>query len=177
MTPAEALADASVSTSARDVLEDGEVVLLVARPSARLIPAFAAAPLLILLAAMLVVGGVRFFDILSAEKVDGMVLVLGGVAVLVVAVQVYRWRSRLYILTNRRVLQQTGIARVTVRQCLLANLAGVEVILFPPEHLTHLGSVCFQTRAGFAPELRWGNLARPEQIAAEIRKAIRHNHR
>jgi hypothetical protein len=176
MTPAEALAEVNVSASAREALEDGEIIILVARPSARLIPAFSAAPLLLLFIAALVVWAGRLAGFLSAEKVDGMYLVLGCVAVLVVAVQTYRWRSRIYMLTNRRVLRQSGVFRVTLRQCLLANLASVEVILFQPEHLTGLGSVCFQTREGFAPDLRWGNLARPDAVAAEIRKAMRHNH-
>jgi hypothetical protein len=176
MTPVEALADVDVSASAREALEDGEIILLVARPSVRLIPAYTAAPMLLLLTAAVVVWAARLVEFLSAEKVDGMLLVLGCVAVLVVAVQVYRLRSRRYILTNRRVLRWTGLFHSTLRQCSLANLATVEVILFPPEHLTGLGSVCFQTREGFAPDLRWGNLARPDVIAAEIRKAMRHNH-
>ncbi|MBN1553969.1 MAG: PH domain-containing protein [Phycisphaerae bacterium] len=176
MTPAEALADVEVSTSAREILEDGEIILLVARPSVRLIPAFAAAPLLLLLTAAAAVWAGRVGNLLSAEKTDGMLLALGCVAVLVVAVQVGRWRNRRYILTNRRVLKRTGRLYTSLRQCTLGNLTNVEVILFPPEHLTGLGSVCFQTREGFQPELRWGNLARPEAVAAEVRKAMRHNH-
>lgn len=176
MTPAEALASVGVSASAREVLEDGEIVILVARPSARLIPAFAAGPLLLLLVAAGAVWAGRLAEYLSAEKADGMLLMLGCVAVLVVAVQTYRWRSRQYILTNRRVLQQAGLFHATLQQCMLANITSVEVILFPPEHLTGLGSVCFQTREGFRPDLRWGNLAKPDQIAEDVRKAMRRNH-
>jgi membrane protein YdbS with pleckstrin-like domain len=175
MSPAEALADVQAPAIARE-LEDGEIVLLIARPSARLIPAYVAAPLVILLTAAAVVWAGRLVEFLSVEKADGMFLVLACVAVLVLAVQVYRWRSRCYILTNRRVLRQSGLLYLTLHQCPLVHVTNVEVILFPPEHLTHLGSVCFQTREGFRPDLRWGNLARPDLVAEEVRQALRHNH-
>ena len=177
MTPAEALADVNVSSIAREAMEDGEIVILVTRPSARLIPAFAAGPMLLLLIAAVAVWVVsRGVEFLSEEKADGMLLMLACVAMLVIAVQVYRWRSRLYILTNRRVIRLTGIIRMSRRQRMLTEVTNVEVILFPPEHLTGLGSVCFQTRDGFAHDLRWGNLAHAETVAAEIRKAMRYNH-
>ncbi len=176
MTPAEALADVNVSSIAREALEDGEVVLLVARPSARLIPAFAAGPMLLLLIAAAAVWVGRAVQFLSEEKADGMLLMLACVAMLVIAVQVYRWRSRLYILTSRRIITLTGTIRLARRQCLLGNVTSVDVILFPPEHLTGLGSVCFQTREGFAHDLRWGNLAHAETVAEDIRKAMRRNH-
>jgi membrane protein YdbS with pleckstrin-like domain len=176
MTPAEALADVGVSALPREALEDGEIILLVARPSVRLIPAFAAAPLLLLLLAAAAVWMGRVAEFLSMEKADGMFLMLGCVALLVIAVQVYRWRNRWYILTSRRVLRRTGLFRATLHQCLLTNVTNVEVIPFPPEHLTGLGTVCFQTREGFHPDLRWGNLAKPDAVAAEVRKAMRYNH-
>lgn len=173
MTPAEAVADTNLAVKAGETLEDGEIVLLVARPSIRLIPAYVAAPILLLLAAAAVVATGKWLHLLSAEKADGMLLALGCVAALATAIQVYRWRSRWYLLTNRRVMRRTGWLAGTVAQCPLRDLVSVEVILFPPEHLAGLGSVCFQTREGFRPDLRWGNVARPEQLAEEVRRAIR----
>lgn len=173
--PTEALADAE-ARAAQDVLEGGEIIILITRPSVRLIPAFAVMPLAFLLIAACAVWAAKLTGVLSAEKVDGMLLALGCVATLVVVVQVYRWRRRRYLLTNYRAIRRVGLLHTKVNQARLAELTSVEVIQFPPEQLTGLGTVCFQGKEGFRTDLNWGNLANPEEIADEIRKAMRHNH-
>ncbi len=175
MTPTEgALAGVRAETLVKDWLDDGEIVLLIARPSIKLLPAYAAVPLCLLLAAgMGIWTAGKGTEWLSAEMLDGMLLALGCVAGLVLAVQVYRWRARQYVLTNRRIVRRTGLLRATVRQAVLPRLTKIEVIPFPPEQITGLATICFQVDGAFRSDLSWGNLAQADRIAQNIRQALR----
>jgi uncharacterized membrane protein YdbT with pleckstrin-like domain len=85
------------------------------------------------------------------------------------------WVSRLYILTNRRVMRIRGILNVEVFECSLERIQHTELTLTFLERLTRIGTILFQT-AGGAPGVRggaaWRMVSRPLEVHEKLREAI-----
>lgn len=153
-----------------DMLDGGEVIILAVKPSLWFI-AFDSVRWLLLGTALLVVALVPSLALpgLSGRSLAQLacliVLVRVGVAML-------RWTSRLYVLTNRRVMRLSGVARPVVVSCDLREITSTAVHAAPHERLLGLGTLCLEACAAPEGDLHWYHLARAEEIHAEVRKAI-----
>lgn len=98
-----------------------------------------------------------------------------GIAGVRLAWALFEWVSRLYILTNRRVMRIRGVFSVEVFECLLDRIQNTELTFFPLERLTRIGTINFQT-AGGAPGSRagaaWRMVSRPLEVHEKLREAI-----
>lgn len=98
-----------------------------------------------------------------------------GIAGLRLAWALLEWVSRLYILTNRRVMRIRGIVNVEVFECSLERIQHTELTLSFLERLTRIGTILFQT-AGGAPGARggaaWRMVSRPLEVHEKLREAI-----
>ncbi len=98
-----------------------------------------------------------------------------GLAGVRLAWAMLEWVSRLYILTNRRVMRIRGVFNVEVFECPLDRIQNTELRLTPLERLTRIGTVMFQT-AGGAPGARggasWRMVSRPLEVHEKLREAI-----
>ncbi|HSW47053.1 MAG TPA: PH domain-containing protein [Phycisphaerae bacterium] len=96
-----------------------------------------------------------------------------------VGLAMMQWVSRLYVLTNRRVLRIKGIFNIDLFECPLVKVQNTYLTLTWYERLFGLGSITFATAgtAGFEPA--WINVNQPlevhEQVRAAIHKAQRPN--
>ncbi len=87
------------------------------------------------------------------------------------------WVSRLYVLTNRRVISIRGVAKVEVFECMLDRIQNTHVVLSPPERLVRVGTIAFQTAAAGSTggTGTWRMVAKPldvhEQLLAAIQRA------
>ena len=84
-----------------------------------------------------------------------------------------RWIGRLYVLTNRRVVRLGGAVATSVADCPLSRISDVAVVSATAERMFGLGSLLFTIDGRLSNEIGWMNLAHPEQVAQEVRKAIR----
>jgi hypothetical protein len=82
-----------------------------------------------------------------------------------------QWVSRVYVLTNRRIMRIRGVFRASVFACPLVKVINTGVTTGPHERLTRLGSIWFNT--GSDPSAgTWHHVARPEEVHAQVRRAI-----
>jgi hypothetical protein len=155
------------------VLRDGEIVLLILKPSLWFI-AFnsarvAAAALFLLLAAKLLGDHVthRTFHF----YVEAAVFILAGRVMWAVC----QWMGRLYVLTDQRVLRIAGVFNVDVFDCPLRKIARTQVVYSVKERLCRLGSIEIHPRDEATPGTIWQAVSRPvhvnEAIVAAINKA------
>lgn len=84
------------------------------------------------------------------------------------------WVSRLYVLTNRRVISIRGVTRVEIFECSLDRIQNTHVVLSPPERLARVGTVAFQTAAAGSPggTGTWRMVAKPLEVHERLLAAI-----
>ena len=151
-----------------DLLDGGEVVVLAIKPALWSV-LFNSAQWLAAGAVLIALGwfaaAPAFFS--RAALVQAVLAVVG----LRLGFAVMQWVSRVYVLTNRRVMRIRGVLRVDVFACPLVKIINTGVIIRPHEAATRLGSIWFNTGEE-ASEGTWYHVARPHEVHAEIRKAV-----
>ncbi len=152
------------------LLDGGEIVLFAIKPSLWFI-LFASARWLTCLVAVILLapwlakamGGLDSALVVKAAIVMAMARV--GFAVM-------EWASRLYVLTNRRVMRVRGIFNINLFECSLLRIENTYVTLAWYERLFGLGTISFAT-AGTGPyEVSWANVAHPLEVHEQVRAAI-----
>ncbi|MFQ5411651.1 MAG: PH domain-containing protein [Phycisphaerae bacterium] len=82
------------------------------------------------------------------------------------------WVSRLYVLTNRRVMSIRGVFSVELYECSLDRIQDTRLTLSPAERLARVGTVTFQTASGGGSGF-WRIVSRPLEVHEKLRDAIR----
>lgn len=95
-----------------------------------------------------------------------------GLMVLRLGVATLQWVSRLYVLTNRRVMRVRGVFNVDIFEANLARIQNTYLRLHWYERLLGLGTIDLATAGSGAVEASWENVARPLEIHEAIRRAI-----
>lgn len=83
-----------------------------------------------------------------------------------------QWVSRLYVLTNRRVIRLRGIFNVELFECQLHKIQNTYLTMSWYERPAGLGSISFATAGTGGIEATWQNLNNPMEIHERIRSAI-----
>jgi hypothetical protein len=154
------------------LLRDGEVVLLILKPSIWLIlfsvMRFTAAVLIVVIAANLWLP--------DRHKFGHHYIYAGAFAIaarLMWAVLV--WIGRLYILTDLRILRLSGVFTVEIFDCPLRKVGNTRLTYSFRERLWRLGSIEVTPADESRPPFVWQTVRRPvevhEQVVAAIRQA------
>jgi len=96
-----------------------------------------------------------------------------GVAALRLAIATLQWASRLYVLTNRRVMRFTGVLSVRVAECPLARISAIDLLVRPQARVLRLGTIRMQPVDAAAVPLTWDDVAHPHEIHEILERAIR----
>ncbi len=159
------------------LVPDGETVLLALKPH----PLFVVLSVLTPLAALVATAGVAWWiGGRSAATGDLMELVLRravvvalGCATLLVAWQCLEWLTRLYVLTDRRVMRVSGVLRQTTFDLPLRRVQHVVLYRSLRERLVDLGTIGFSSAGpGRAAEFWWYMVAHPVEQMETVRRAI-----
>lgn len=153
-----------------DLLDGGEIVILAIKPSLWfvLFKSFrwlSATGFVIVLAQWL---GSGALPVPQAMVVQGAVAVAGarlGFALL-------QWVSRLYILTNRRIMRLTGIFNVDLFECQLTRIQSTFLTLTWYERLTGVGTISFAVPGAGTVEVSWTHVNNPLELHERVRSAI-----
>ena len=176
-----ATADAAAPTAtslatllSRHILRDGEVVILLLKPS----------PLFILLTSLrvaavvaLLVTAIFLFDINDRFQWNTVAVIEAGVFLLAgrLMFAVLQWMARLYVLTDLRVLRISGVFNVHIFDCPLRKVARTRVLQSTRDRLLGVGSIEIIPMADDEPEGLWQTISKPrqvhEQVVATINKA------
>jgi len=169
--PASAESVGPVAIPARLIQDDEEIVLAL-KPSGWFV-VLVSAPLLlaavVVAAAAHLLGSYHVFGF-SMNTVVAVCLGVVGVRLLAAFAQ---WLSRVYILTNRRVLRVRGVLRVEVFECPLPRVQHTELSLSLPERVFGLGTILFATAGTGAPEAAWVMIAKPTETHEIVVEYIR----
>lgn len=156
------------------VLRDGETVLLALKPSLWFI-AFQSALFAAAVVALLVAthgAAERLSSVRRVAFIETAVFLLAGR----VMWAVLQWMGRLYVLTDQRVIQITGVFKLDIYDCPLRKIARTQVTTNVRERITQTGSIDIVPKDPDAGAVgTWQTVAKPlevnEQIAAAIRRA------
>jgi uncharacterized membrane protein YdbT with pleckstrin-like domain len=99
---------------------------------------------------------------------------LAVLAVLVrVVIASLQWASRVYVLTNRRVMRLAGVLTVDIADCRLTRIGGTNLRLGTLPRLVGLGSIHI-TPAGEKPTpIIWEHVGKAGEIYAKLTRAIK----
>lgn len=154
-------------------LAPGERIILATRPSVWFILLHARAPLI--LAAMLALVGLAWTRLGPGVPDAGGLIVRLALVLLVLhlAAGLIRWLSRLYVLTERRVIVVAGVFSQQAGDVPLARVQHVVVDRTFIERLLLLGTLGIATAGGGSGAdgtiIRWLTVAKPDRIMATIR--------
>jgi hypothetical protein len=152
------------------VLRDGEVVLLVLKPSRWLI-LFNCVP--VAAAALLMLLSLRFFHPQMHPK---WVRFCIGAAIFIVAGRVMwaicQWMGRLYVLTDQRILRLSGVFNVNLYDLPLRKVSRTQVLRSFKERVCRAGSIVIHPRDESSPPGLWQTIRRPLEVNEAIVAAI-----
>jgi hypothetical protein len=151
----------------RHQLRDGEVILLVLKPSVWFI---LLASLRFIAAVMIAAIAARIWLHANTHLcVDGTVFCIAGRLMLATAA----WFGRLYVLTDQRVLGISGVLNVEICDCPLRKVARTRILRTFREKLLRLGSIEIIPQEEERPCALWQTIARPVQINDQLNETIR----
>lgn len=156
------------------LLDEGEAVLLAIKPSLWFI-LFSSAKVIFAVAAALVL----LWKTQSAHEISFRTICqFAAVAILLqVTVAFFLWLSRLYVLTNRRVMRIKGVFNIDIFEASLPKIQNTFLTLAIHERVVRLGSIQFTTAGTAGIEASWQNINHPLEVHEIIRRAIRQSTR
>lgn len=158
---------ATVLTS--HLLQDGEVVLLILKPSLWFILLtalrFVAVVLILMIAAKLL--ETRLPGNSLAYQELGLFFLAGRIMW-----SVLQWMGRLYILTDLRIVRLSGVFSLEIFDCPLRKVARTRLVRSMRERLTATGTIEIIPADDSLPIDSWSTVARPLQVHEQVVAAI-----
>ncbi len=145
------------------LLHDGEVIILLLKPSPWFI-VLDVLPWLGCLGLVLTGGLVLTAQGLWSLGRTDLVLAALTLAGLRLFWQFLEWLSRVYVLTDRRILRVRGVVRVQVFECALSRIQHTQADFSLRERLFGLGTISFATAGTAVVEVSWRMLAKPLEV-------------
>lgn len=153
------------------LLQSGEIVILLLKPSPLyilLVPLQTV--MMIVLGTLLAVLTNRAFEVgMSSRQI-----LLVGLTLLAIRLgwQFLDWLSRVYVLTDRRIMTIQGVLTVQIFEAPLNQIQHTDLIRTVRERLFGLGSISFATAGTALRETAWLMLANPLDVHRQIVAAI-----
>lgn len=155
------------------ILQDGEIVLLILKPSAWYILVspmrFLAAVLIFVIAGVLLGGRLEGKNLLYFIDI-GIFLITGRLMWATL-----QWMGQVYVLTDRRILTLSGIFTIDVFDCPLRKVARTRIAYTTRERVFRLGTIQIIPTADDMPDSHWQMVAKPtevhEMLVATINKS------
>jgi hypothetical protein len=167
-----ALPAAQTAAIPKDLVEEDEVIILLLRPSILYVP-------LSSLGGLVVIALVTFALAWMARMwqpgwSDTSAFLLGlGLAALRLGWQLLEWGSRIYVLTDRRIITRGGVLRLAVFQTQLRNIQHTSVFASVRERACGLGTIGFATAGSDTFESFWVMIRQPFAVHKLIVETIR----
>ena len=154
------------------MLRDGELVILLLKPSAWFVVfsslRFAAVVLLLMGAVFIFDLHERFHLLNTLAAIEGGIFLISGR----VMWAVLQWTSRLYVLTDLRILAISGLFNVQIFDCALRRVARTRLLLTTRDRLVGVGSIEIIPLDEETPEGLWQTIARPRQVHEQLVAAV-----
>ena len=154
----------------RHVLRDGELVLLILRPSLWYI--LLTGLKFIAAVAILMTAGMVWDD-----RVPGSARIHTEIGIFFIAGRLTwalcQWMGRIYVLTDMRIVAVSGVFSPQVFECPLRKVARTRLVYTVRERLLGLGSLEIIPHDEESPAGMWQTIARPRKVHERVLTAIR----
>lgn len=152
------------------LLDGGEIIILAIKPSLWFV-VFASAKWVLGMAAVIALIGWLGHRVPQVSA--GLIVQAAAVlAVARVGLAFLQWISRLYVLTNRRIMRLTGIFNIDLFECSLTKIQQTYLSLSWYERLAGVGTIAFATSGTGGVEASWHHVPNPLELHERIRSAI-----
>lgn len=153
------------------LISDDEVVILVLRPSLWYIPLSSLGSIMFVLVIMLLLMWMSSLPWVGWN--DRQAVAIGmSLITLRLLWQCLEWWSRVYVLTDRRVIRRKGVLTVSVFEAQLKNIQHTSVFQLLRERLFGLGSIGFATAGSSTFEAFWVMIPQPFTVHRAVVEAI-----
>ncbi|MFQ5806954.1 MAG: PH domain-containing protein [Phycisphaerae bacterium] len=154
-----------------ELLDKDEIVELSIKPSLWFI-AIVSARIVVLVGVLAAAVAIVMRD--SGSLFAAYAVSLGVLAaVLRVVVASLQWASRVYILTNRRVMRFSGVLNVQIAECPLKRIGKTNLRLETVQRALRLGSICMTPAVENETVIVWDHVAKAGQVYEQVLRAIR----
>lgn len=168
---AEAEADLTTSNESRVVamlppqlLQNDEAIVLLLKPSPWFVLLESLGTLAVLALALAASLTLINLQLIEGAQRDLVFATIGLVAVLKIFWQFLEWLSRIYVLTDRRMIRVKGVLRVQVFEATLRNIQHTTTVFSIRERLFSLGTLAFATAGTGVHEAAWTMIAHPLKV-------------
>ena len=157
------------------LLQPGELIILLIKPSAWFIVLECLRTLTVI--AILAAGALWVvrqgwgWGWVEIAPRDIMLLAIGAAGVRLFW-QFLEWLSRVYVLTDRRVIRVRGVIRVHVFEAALKQIQHTELNFSLRERMFALGSITFSTAGTGLPEASWQMVNTPLEVHQTILRTL-----
>jgi uncharacterized membrane protein YdbT with pleckstrin-like domain len=153
------------------LLQPGEIIILLLKPSPWFIVLESLRTLTLV---ALAVAGALLLQQGGYIYIGRSDIVLCGVFLAGVRLfwQFLEWLSRVYVLTDRRVIRVKGVLRVHVFEAALKQIQHTQALFSVRERLFRLGTISFATAGTGAAEAFWQMVAQPLEVHQTVVRAI-----
>ena len=150
---------------ASHILRDGEIVLLTLRPSLWFV---IHSCVQFLTVALMLTLSVRFMNLPSHATTRS--LTEFGVSAMSARLvwALLQWVSRLYVLTDLRVISMSGVFQLQICECPLRKVVRTRVTQTSPERFTATGSIEIIPQDETSPFVEWKTVAHTRQVHQQI---------
>ena len=178
VSPSESAASVATPTAtslatllSRHVLRDGELVILLLKPSAWFI---LLSSLRFIAIDIIVISAIFVFDIDDKMHLQKLPIVEAGVFIAAGRLMwaMLQWVSRLYVLTDLRILRVGGVFNVNIFDCPLRKVARTRLLMITRERILGLGSIEIIPLDENSLEGIWQTIAGPRQVHEQVVAAI-----
>ena len=155
-----------------ELLQDGEIIVLLLKPHPLYI---VLAPLRILVILTLATTLAVLIDARLTTGANRQSILIVGITLILARLfwQFLEWLSRVYIMTDRRLIAVAGVLRVRVFETPLQNITHSEMLFSIRERLFGLGTLGFYTAGTGMVEAYWIMLATPLEVHRRVVEALR----
>ena len=87
--------------------------------------------------------------------------------------QMLDWLSRVYVLTDQRIIRIKGVLNVQVFECPLQKVQQTDLLLPLSQRVFWLGTIGFATAGTAAHEAYWLMIAKPLEVHAKVIETLR----
>lgn len=168
---AAAVDEAGVPLFAAAMIEPGEVIVAVWRPSLAWIALRSVRAVALIACATLLAAAAAGW---SGQAWSQPILQVGAVLALArAAAALAEWASRIYVLTDRRVLRRRGVLAPTVYSGNLNAIRRIELLQAGIDRALGTGTITFSSRAEGAYDAAWVMVPRAADVLATVEETRR----
>jgi hypothetical protein len=155
----------------RHVLRDGELVILLLKPSVWFI---LLSSLRFIAVTVIVLSAIFVFDIDDRLHLNKLPIIEAGIFIIAGRFMwaVLQWTARLYVLTDLRILRISGVFNVNIFDCPLRKVARTRLLMVTRERILGLGSIEIIPLEEDWPEGVWQTIDHPRQVHEQVVAAI-----